>query len=126
MIALIKRKWDDPNKHEPRYSPRWTSRGTITKTELAAIMARHSTYSIGEVEGQITDFAQYILDQLLGGYTVDLQGFGKFSLYVSGKPQTDINKVTTEGVEVRIRFKPDKMLQTRLDTESKFKFVPKT
>ena len=123
MITLNKHRRKDPNTGKLVYYPRWKKNSKITKTEMAEIMARGSTFSVGECEGIITDFAQYILDQILEGKEVDLQGFGKFSPHVSGPSHEKASKVTTEGLEVTIRFKPDKALQTRLDIKKKFRFV---
>ena len=125
MIALIKYKGDDPQKHTPLYFPRWTSMGTATKTDLAKIMQRGSTFSVGEVEGIMTDFAQKICDALLDGKTVDIQGLGKFTLKAKGKAQTNSHNVTTEDISLDVRFTPDPDLRLRLDTESEFQFVSK-
>ena len=123
MISLIKRGRRDPNTKRYVYYPRWTSMGKITKTELAKIMRGGSTFSVGEVEGIMTDFSQYICDQLLDGKTVEIQGLGTFTLNVNGPSHEQANRVTTEGLKVSMLFKPDKELQRRLDTESEFQFV---
>ena len=125
MIGLIKRKGFNRQTKKVLYYPRWTSRGKITKTELAEIMARQSTFSVGEVEGILTDFSQHICDQLLGGKTVELQGLGTFTLNVSGPSHENPKDLTTEGLKVSLLVKPDKNLQMRLDYESKFRFVEK-
>ena len=123
MISLIKRGRRDPNTKRYVYYPRWTSMGKITKTELAKIMRGGSTFSVGEVEGIMTDFSQYICDQLLDGKTVEIQGLGTFTLNVNGPSCEQAAQVTTEGLKVSMLFKPDKELQRRLDTESEFQFV---
>ena len=123
MISLIKRGRRDPNTKRYVYYPRWTSMGKITKTELAKIMRGGSTFSVGEVEGIMTDFSQYICDQLLDGKTVEIQGLGTFTLNVNGPSREQAAQVTTEGLKVSMLFKPDKELQRRLDTESEFQFV---
>lgn len=125
MITLIKHRAGHPKTHESRYFPRWTAMGTATKTQMAEEMARNSTFSTGEVEGILTDFSQKIFDELLNGKVVEIQGLGRFTLNVSGKPQVEANKVTTEGLKVTVRFKPDKKLQMRLDSESEFGFITK-
>lgn len=126
MISLVKRKGGNPYSDKPQYFPRWTSMGTTTKKALAKIMARCSTYSVGEVEGMLTDFAQYICDALLDGQTVDIDGLGKFRLSVNGKAKEDINEVTAEGVDVNVLFTPDDELKQRLKSESEFQFVNKS
>lgn len=124
MITLQKHRRKDPNTKKFVFYPRWKKNGKVTKSQLAEIAARQSTFSKGEIEGQYTDFPQYIVDQVLQGNEVYLEGFGTFYPHVSGPSHENPGKITTEGLEITIRFKPDKSLQSRLDTESKFKFVP--
>ena len=126
MIRLIKDKGFDQMAKRVHYFPRWTSMGTVTKKALAKVMARSSTFSVGEVEGILTDFSQYICDALLDGQTVDIDGLGKFRLSVSGKAQAEAKDVTADGVEVSVVFTPDKELKERLRSESEFQFVDKS
>ena len=125
MIGLIKYKGFNREAQRVHYFPRWTSKGTVTKKALAKVMARSSTFSVGEVEGIMTDFAQYICDALLDGQTVEIDGLGKFRLSVSGKAQAEAKDVTAEGMEVGVVFTPDKEMRERLRTESEFQFVSK-
>ena len=125
MITLIKHRAGHPKTHESRYFPRWKGIGKATKTQMAEEMARNSTFSKGEVEGIMTDFAQKICDELLNGKTVEVQGLGTFTLNVSGKAQANAKDVTTEGLKVSVRFKPDVSLQVRLKAESEFQFISK-
>ena len=126
MISLIKHKGFNREAQRVHYFPRWTSSGTATKKSLAKIMARGSTFSVGEVEGILTDFAQYICDALLEGQTVDIDGLGKFKLRVNGKAQAEARDVTAEGAEVGVVFTPDAELKQRLNAESEFQFVNKS
>lgn len=126
MIGLIKRKGFNKQTKKVHYFPRWTSLGTVTKKVLAKIMARGSTFSVGEIEGILTDFAQYICDALLDGQTVVVDGLGKFTLSVSGKAQESPGDVTAEGVDIKVLFTPDKDLKLRLVSESEFQFVAKS
>ena len=80
MISLIKKKGTNPKTQQVIYYPQWTRVSTVTKTALAEILARGSTFSVGEVEGTMTDFAQHICDQLLAGNAVYIQGLGTFKL----------------------------------------------
>lgn len=125
MIALIKKKGINPNTKETLYYPQWTRFSTINKGALAEMMARGSTYSVGEVDGVITDFAQHICDQLMGGNAVNIQGLGTFKLKVTGKSQPRMEDVTKEGVTIAVVFEPDVNLTIRLNNKSEFKFVPK-
>ena len=125
MISLIKRKGRNPQTDETLYFPRWTRIATTTKTQLAKIMARGSTFSVGEVEGTMTDFAQHICDELLAGNAVNIAGLGTFKLKVSGKSKKTIEEVTSQGATIEVLFDPDAELTQRLNSEKEFQFVVK-
>ena len=125
MISLIKKKGQNPQTKETLYYPQWTRIATTTKTKLAKIMARGSTFSVGEVEGTMTDFAQHICDELLAGNAVDIAGLGTFKLRVSGKAKEKIEDVTSQGATISVLFSPDAELTQRLNTEKEFQFVTK-
>ena len=125
MISLIKKKGANPQTKEVIYFPQWTRIATTTKTKLAKIMARGSTFSVGEVDGVMTDFAQYICDELLAGNAVDIAGLGTFKLRVSGKSKEKIEDVTSQGATISVLFTPDEELTQRLNTEKEFQFVTK-
>ena len=125
MISLIKKKGANPQTKEVIYFPQWTRIATTTKTKLAKIMARGSTFSVGEVEGTMTDFAQHICDELLAGNAVDIAGLGTFKLRVSGKAKEKIEDVTSQGATISVLFSPDAELTQRLNTEKEFQFVTK-
>ena len=125
MISLIKKKGINPKKGATLYFPQWTRVSTITKTALAEIMARGSTFSVGEVEGTMTDFAQHICDQLLAGNAVYIQGLGTYKLKVSGASKEKIEDVTSQGATVSVVFEPDEKLTLRLTIEREFQFVTK-
>ena len=96
MITLLKKKGINPNTKEPLYWLQWTRIATVTKTALAKIMARSSTYSVGEVEGIMTDFSQHICDQLLDGNEVEIRGLGTFRLKVSCKSRSNAKELSAE------------------------------
>ena len=125
MISLIKRKGRNPQTGETLYFPRWTRVATTTKTALAKIMARGSTFSTGEVEGIMTDYSQFICDELLAGNAVDIKGLGTFKLKVSGESKKDIKDVTSQGAVIEVVFTPDSELTQRLNTEREFQFITK-
>ena len=125
MISLIKKKGANPQTKEVIYFPQWTRIATTTKTKLAKIMARGSTFSVGEVEGTMTDFAQHICDELLAGNAVDIAGLGTFKLRVSGRSKEKIEDVTSQGATISVLFTPDEELTQRLNTEKEFQFVTK-
>lgn len=125
MITLIKRKGVNPNTKEVIYYPQWTRQDTIDERNLAKRMSRGGTYSTGEAMGVMMDFPAFIMDELMNGNAVSVQGLGSFKLKVNGKSRADKDKVTTAGVQAEIIFEPDADLRARLLTEAEFKFVDK-
>lgn len=125
MITLLKKKGINPQTKEVLYYAQWTRHETVDKETLAETMARGSTFSVGEVDGIIVDFAQHICDELLGGNAVNIQGLGTFKLRVSCKAQPNKDDVNTQGAKVDVLFDPDTKLTKRLNADCKFKFVTK-
>lgn len=125
MITLLKKKGINPQTKEVIYYPQWTRQDTIDERNLAKRMSRGGTYSTGEAMGVMMDFPAYIMDELMNGNAVSVQGLGSFKLKVNGKSRADKDKVTTAGVQAEIVFEPDADLRARLLTEAEFKFVDK-
>ena len=123
MISLIKKKSARPRTNEPIFWAQWHRITTVTKTALAKIMSRGSTYSVGEVEGILTDFSQHICDALLDGNAVYVQGLGTFNLKVSGKAKENPADVTTQDLSVSVTFEPDDDITQRLNSEREFQFI---
>ena len=104
------------------YYPRWTRISTVTETQLAKRMARGSTFSVGEINGVFADFPQSIIDELLNGNAVSIDGLGTFKLKVSGKSQKEKKDVTSAGAKIRVVFEPAAELTSRLNDEKEFGF----
>ena len=86
-------------------------------------MARGSTFSVGEINGVFADFPQSIIDELLNGNAVSIDGLGTFKLKVSGKSQKEKKDVTSAGAKIRVVFEPAAELTSRLNDEREFRFV---
>ena len=123
MISLIKMKGVNLQTKEIIYYPRWTRISTVTETQLAKRMARGSTFSVGEVNGVFSDFPQSIIDELLNGNAVHIDGLGTFKLKVSGKSQKEKKDVTSAGATITVIFEPATELTSRLNDEKEFRFV---
>ena len=123
MISLIKKKGANPQTKEVIYFPQWTRISTVTETQLAKRMARGSTFSVGEINGVFSDFPQSIIDELLNGNAVKIDGLGTFKLKVSGKSQKEKKDVTSAGAKVSVVFEPAAELNSRLNDEKEFRFV---
>ena len=123
MISLIKMKGMNPQTKEVIYFPKWTRVSTVTETQLAKRMARGSTFSVGEVNGVFADFPQSIIDELLNGNAVSIDGLGTFKLKVQGKSQPEKKLVTSAGAKISVVFEPAAELTSRLNDEREFRFV---
>ena len=123
MISLIKMKGINPQTKEVIYFPRWTRVSTVSETQLAKRMARGSTFSVGEINGVFADFPQSIIDELLNGNAVSIDGLGTFKLKVSGKSQKEKKDVTSAGAKISVVFEPAAELTSRLNDEKEFRFV---
>ena len=123
MISLIKKKGANPQTKEVIYFPQWTRIATVTETQLAKRMARGSTFSVGEINGVFSDFPQSIIDELLNGNAVKIDGLGTFKLKVSGKSQKEKKDVTSAGAKISVVFEPAAELNSRLNDEREFRFV---
>ena len=123
MISLIKKKGINPQDKSTLYFPQWTRVSTITETQLAKRMARGSTFSVGEINGVFADFPQSIIDELLNGNAVHIDGLGTFKLKVSGKSQKEKKDVTSAGAKISVVFEPAAELLSRLNDEREFRFV---
>lgn len=105
------------------YYPKWTRISTVTETQLSKRMARGSTFSVGEINGVFSDFPQSIIDELLNGNAVSIDGLGTFKLKVQGKSQKDKKLVTSAGAKISVVFEPAAELTSRLNDEREFRFV---
>lgn len=123
MISLIRKKGTNPQDKSTIYFPQWTRVSTVNETQLAKRMARGSTFSVGEVNGVFADFPQSIIDELLNGNAVHIDGLGTFKLKVSGKSQKEKKDVTSVGAKISVVFEPDVELNSRLNNEREFRFV---
>ena len=123
MISLIKMKGVNLQTKEIIYYPKWTRISTVTETQLAKRMARGSTFSVGEINGVFSDFPQSIIDELLNGNAVSIDGLGTFKLKVQGKSQKDKKLVTSAGAKITVLFDPAAELTSRLNDEKEFRFV---
>ncbi len=108
---------------ETIYYPKWTRIATVTETQLAKRMARGSTFSVGEINGVFADFPQSIIDELLNGNAVSIDGLGTFKLKVQGKSQPEKKLVTSAGAKITVVFEPAAELTSRMNDEKEFRFV---
>lgn len=127
MIDLIKVKGHDPFKKEELYYLQFTRRATATTTQLASRMSRgSSSYTKGEVAGVTLDLPNAMLDALLEGSAVCIDGLGTFKPRVTSQTDSDPDKVTRGSIKgIDIVFSPDAKLVADLWSRAEFRIVQK-
>lgn len=124
-INLIRVKGRNPNTDEIVYYPKWSRKKTTDTQKIAKIMARGSTFTLGECIGILLDLPDYMIDDLLEGNAVHMNGLGTFKLKVTGKTRKTKEEVNSVGAEISVVYEPDPALLSRLNNEREFEFVEK-
>ncbi|XOV94210.1 MAG: HU family DNA-binding protein [Bacteroidota bacterium] len=107
----------------PKYYPAITKRGLINTQELAELLMEQSTFHPGVIYGVIQCFTRMIPTILQNGNSVKLDGFGVFSLHVSGEGHDDPDEVSSKDItHVKMSFLPDKQIKDKL-ARTKFEKV---
>lgn len=127
MIDLLKVKGTNPQEKSDLYYLQFTRRATATTNQLAERMARgSSSYTKGEVAGVTLDLPNAMLDALLDGQAVTIDGLGTFKPRVSSQTDADPAKVTRASIKgVDIVFAPDTKLLADLTARAEFRIVQK-
>lgn len=127
MIDLLKIKGRDPRTDTTLHYLQFTRRATATTSHLAERMARgSSSYTKGEVAGVTLDLPNAMLDALLDGQAVTIDGLGTFKPRVSSQTNADPDKVTRSSIKgVDIVFSPDAQLVADLQSRAEFRIVQK-
>lgn len=127
MIDLLKVKGRDPNKDCDLYYLQFTRRATATTNHLAERMSRgSSSYTKGEVAGVTLDLPNAMLDALLDGQAVTIDGLGTFKPRVSSQTNPDPEKVTRASLKgVEIVFAADAALLASLQARAEYRIVTK-
>lgn len=127
MIDLLKVRGHDPNTKEALYYLQFTRRTTATTNNLAERMSRgSSSYTKGEVAGVTLDLPNAMLDALLDGQAVTIDGLGTFKPRVSSQTDADPAKVTRGSIKgVDIVFAPDAQLLAAMNARAEFRIVQK-
>lgn len=127
MIDLLKVKGIKPIEKTELYYLQFTRRATATTNHLAERMARgSSSYTKGEVAGVTLDLPNAMLDALLDGQAVTIDGLGTFKPRVASQTNADPEKVTRGSIKgVDIVFAPDAKLLADLTARAEFRIVQK-
>ena len=121
--VVSKRPGGMAGEREPKYFPMVTKRSLVDSRELANRISERSSFSQPDVLGMIESLIQIIPETLKNGENVRLDGFGTFSIHVSGLGKDDPTKVTRRDItNVKMAFLPNKEIKRNLKT-TKFKKV---
>jgi len=114
--VVSKRPGGIAGEREPRYFPIITKRSLMNSRSLAEIISKRSSFSKPDVIGMIESLIQLIPEMLQDGYNVKLDGFGTFSIHVSGVGKDDPKKVTKRDItSVNMSFLPSKSIKRDLN-----------
>jgi len=92
---------------EIKYYAQVSKRGKISFEDLCERIAKMTTFSEADVVGVLHSLVKLVPDLLKGGYTVDLDALGLFSIYIKSQGRKDPDKVTSRDIrEARIHFRP--------------------
>ncbi len=119
--VVSKRPGGMAGNRTPKYYPAITKRTLINARQLAQEISERNIYPEPTVIGVIESFIHLIPEMLQKGNNVKLDGFGTFSLHVTGDGHEDPDKVTSRDIiSVKMSFLPDKHIKKKL---SQTKFV---
>ena len=83
--------------------------------DLAELISEYSTFSTADVMGMIECLVQRVPSLLMDGHNVRLDGFGTFSLHVTGIGQDHPEEVTKRDITgIRMGYLPDKLIKRKL------------
>ncbi|XOV94117.1 MAG: HU family DNA-binding protein [Bacteroidota bacterium] len=121
--VVSKRPGGIAGERSPKYYPAVTKRGLIDARELAYLLSEANAFSRPTVIGVIESFIHMIPTLLQRGNNVKLDGFGTFSLHVSGEGKDDPDEVSSRDItHVKMSFLPDKKIKEQL-SHTKFEKV---
>lgn len=79
--------------------PRIVSKGTISSRDLLEAIASGSTFTVGDIEGALTELENKISTYLKEGYHVELGKFGFFSAKLKSRPVMDKNEIRASSIQ---------------------------
>lgn len=102
-------------ERQPRYFPMVTGRRICGSRELAEQISERCSFSTPDVMGMIETLIQVVPEMLQKGANVRLDGFGTFSLHISGIGRENPDKVTKRDInKVKMAFLPSKDVKRAL------------
>ncbi|MEQ8472172.1 MAG: HU family DNA-binding protein [Marinoscillum sp.] len=113
--VVSKRPGGMAGNNPPKYFPIVTKRSLMDTKSLAEEIGRRNGFSSAHVVGMIETLIQLVPEMLKQGRSVRLDGFGTFSLHVSGVGKDSPDKVTKRDItKVKMAFLPSKDIKRTL------------
>ena len=111
----------NPNPEESGKSlplhPRLVSCGTIHTDEFINRAKSRSSFSPADMKGILQLFQDMMVDFLMYGYNVELEGIGTFSVSLKSRPVMEKNEIRAESIHFKdVKFRSSKELRDRLKT----------
>ena len=116
----------NPNPEESGKSlplhPRLVSCGTIHTDEFINRAKSRSSFSPADMKGILQLFQDMMVDFLMFGYNVELEGIGTFSVSLKSRPVMEKNEIRAESIHFKdVKFRSSKELRDRLKTMPVFR-----
>jgi predicted histone-like DNA-binding protein len=113
--VVSKRPGGMAGNNTPRYYPVLTDRSVADLRMVADLISERSSMHSAAVVGVLDALTKLVPQLLQDGHNVRLDGFGTFSLHVSGKGQDTPDKVSVHDITgVKMAFLPDKRIKRNL------------
>lgn len=106
-----------------KYYGRISGRKQVNFRQIANTLSHRTTMSTADVAAAVEGFREIIVEELMAGNNVKLDGLGIFSLSVRTEPVDEPSKLNNTHIrDVKIHFRPDPELKVILKTAD-FQFV---
>ncbi len=98
-----------------KYYARACNRDKLSLEQICKQISKASTFSPADVVGVLYSFINLFPDLLKGGYTLDLEPLGIFSVSIKSKGEPQPDKVTSRSITgVQVNFRPSVRLKKEI------------
>jgi len=98
-----------------KYYARACKRNKQSLVQICNIISKQSSFSPADVVGVLYSFLSLFPDLLKGGYTLDLEPLGIFSVSIKSKGELQKEKVSSRSITgVQINFRPSVKLKKEM------------
>lgn len=106
----------DSSERETRLHARVISTDTVDTEYLAGIIEQGTSMTVGDVKSVITSLTYQIIEHLLEGNRVYINGLGYLSLTLSCPLVSSDKEIRAESIKFKsVKFRPDVSMKSRLE-----------